>query len=367
MSSVEDTALCYLVLQYLREQGYECAAHEMEKAWGRYFDIEHLHTRIRKGDWREVISYLKPFVRWREGPEDRKVCFEVGRQRFLEAASRGDKKEACLVLLTDLQELRNTNIKFYQDFYQASQLEDIRDYAMSKNYPGHNQARESLIASITPSLQSILGDKIVFPSISQSGLHVLMKKKSGRTLDIDTEEDVDDVNYIDTALLFMIMDFLKSIGFDQSLHRLESESGIYFDSEYVRENLELGEWDKVMTYVRSFIEWNASKDGDFILFELGRQRLIEAFVRNDRREASRILMQDLSGLQTSSEKHYVELTRVIQLDNLSLWSPLRGYTSHEQVRGDVYRRMEGTLKKALGAKTERVEIAPNALRLIVRG
>lgn len=116
-------------------------------------------------------------------------------------------------------------------------------------------------------------------------------------------------------LVFLILQFLDEEKFKESVHKLEQESGFYFNLKYFEEKALAGEWDEVERYLSGFTKVDDNRYSMKIFFELRKQKYLEALDKNDRAKAVEILVKDLKVFSTFNEELYKEITQLLTLEN----------------------------------------------------
>ncbi|XP_073012223.1 protein TPR1-like isoform X1 [Typha latifolia] len=116
-------------------------------------------------------------------------------------------------------------------------------------------------------------------------------------------------------LVFLILQFLDEEKFKESVHKLEQESGVFFNMKYFEETAQAGEWDEVERYLSGFTKVDDNRYSMKIFFEIRKQKYLEALDRHDRAKAVEILVKDLKVFSTFNEELYKEITQLLALDN----------------------------------------------------
>ncbi|XP_044482412.1 topless-related protein 3-like isoform X6 [Mangifera indica] len=116
-------------------------------------------------------------------------------------------------------------------------------------------------------------------------------------------------------LVFLILQFLEEEKFKESVHKLEKESGFYFNMKYFDEKVQAGEWDEVEKYLSGFTKVDDNRYSMKIFFEIRKQKYLEALDRQDKAKAVEILVTDLKVFSTFNEELYKEITQLLTLSN----------------------------------------------------
>ncbi|XP_047328825.1 topless-related protein 3-like isoform X2 [Impatiens glandulifera] len=116
-------------------------------------------------------------------------------------------------------------------------------------------------------------------------------------------------------LVFLILQFLEEEKFKESVHKLEQESGFFFNMKYFEEKIQAGEWDEVEKYLSGFTKADDNRYSMKIFFEIRKQKYLEALDKQDKAKAVDILVTDLKVFSTFNEELYKEITQLITLTN----------------------------------------------------
>ncbi|KAK3036766.1 hypothetical protein RJ639_029731 [Escallonia herrerae] len=116
-------------------------------------------------------------------------------------------------------------------------------------------------------------------------------------------------------LVFLILQFLEEEKFKESVHRLEQESGFFFNMKYFEEKVHAGEWDEVEKYLSGFTKVDDNRYSMKIFFEIRKQKYLEALDRQDKAKGVEILVNDLKVFSTFNEDLYKEITQLLTLVN----------------------------------------------------
>ncbi|XP_047324317.1 topless-related protein 3-like [Impatiens glandulifera] len=116
-------------------------------------------------------------------------------------------------------------------------------------------------------------------------------------------------------LVFLILQFLEEEKFKEAVHKLEQESGFFFNMKYFEEKVQAGEWDEVEKYLSGFTKVDDNRYSMKIFFEIRKQKYLEALDKQDRAKAVEILVGDLKVFSTFNEELYKEITQLLTLTN----------------------------------------------------
>ncbi|KAF8393112.1 hypothetical protein HHK36_021353 [Tetracentron sinense] len=116
-------------------------------------------------------------------------------------------------------------------------------------------------------------------------------------------------------LVFLILQFLDEEKFKETVHKLEQESGFFFNMKYFEEEVHNGNWDEVERYLSGFTKVDDNRYSMKIFFEIRKQKYLEALDRHDRAKAVDILVKDLKVFASFNEELFKEITQLLTLGN----------------------------------------------------
>ncbi|KAE8657881.1 Protein TOPLESS [Hibiscus syriacus] len=134
-------------------------------------------------------------------------------------------------------------------------------------------------------------------------------------------------------LVFLILQFLDEEKFKDTVHRLEQESGFFFNLKYFEEMVTNGEWDEVEKYLSGFTKVDDNRYSMKIFFEIRKQKYLEALDKKDRTKAVEILVKDLKVFSAFNEELFKEITHLLTLDNFRENEQLSKYGDTKSARG----------------------------------
>ncbi|KAL5228439.1 hypothetical protein ABZP36_016704 [Zizania latifolia] len=133
-------------------------------------------------------------------------------------------------------------------------------------------------------------------------------------------------------LVFLILQFLDEEKFKETVHKLEQESGFFFNMKYFEEKVHAGDWDEVEKYLSGFTKVDDNRYSMKIFFEIRKQKYLEALDRHDRAKAVDILVKDLKVFSTFNEELYKEITQLLTLENFRENEQLSKYGDTKSAR-----------------------------------
>ncbi|RWV96822.1 hypothetical protein GW17_00040441 [Ensete ventricosum] len=80
-------------------------------------------------------------------------------------------------------------------------------------------------------------------------------------------------------LVFLILQFLDEEKFKESVHKLEQESGFFFNMKYLEEKVQAGEWEEAEKYLSGYTKVDDNRYSMKIFFEIRKQKYLEALDR----------------------------------------------------------------------------------------
>ncbi|XP_027066382.2 topless-related protein 4 isoform X1 [Coffea arabica] len=134
-------------------------------------------------------------------------------------------------------------------------------------------------------------------------------------------------------LVFLILQFLDEEKFKDTVHRLEQESGFFFNMRHFEEMVTNGDWDEVEKYLSGFTKVDDNRYSMKIFFEIRKQKYLEALDRKDRAKAVDILVKDLKVFSAFNEDLFKEITQLLTLENFRDNEQLSKYGDTKSARG----------------------------------
>ncbi|KAJ9551023.1 hypothetical protein OSB04_015068 [Centaurea solstitialis] len=220
-------------------------------------------------------------------------------------------------------------------------------------YPGLNL---KLLLRVTPLLtrlapvglkSSHLINKIDFVYLTRVDLSSAMQFEEVGSAEAFREllETGKGMSSLSRELVFLILQFLDEEKFKETVHRLEQESGFFFNMRYFEEMVTNGEWDEVEKYLSGFTKVDDNRYSMKIFFEIRKQKYLEALDKKDRAKAVEILVKDLKVFSAFNEDLFKEITQLLTLENFRDNEQLSKYGDTKSARSI----MLGELKKLIEA------------------
>ncbi|XP_022721208.1 topless-related protein 4-like isoform X2 [Durio zibethinus] len=133
-------------------------------------------------------------------------------------------------------------------------------------------------------------------------------------------------------LVFLILQFLEEEKFKETVHRLEKESGFFFNMRYFEDCVINGEWDEVEKYLSGYTKVDDNRYSMKIFFEIRKQKYLEALDKRDHGTAVEILVKDLKVFSTFNEDLFKEITLLLTLANFRENEQLSKYGDTKSAR-----------------------------------
>ncbi|XP_062155997.1 topless-related protein 4 isoform X2 [Alnus glutinosa] len=133
-------------------------------------------------------------------------------------------------------------------------------------------------------------------------------------------------------LVFLILQFLDEEKFKDTVHKLEKESGFFFNMRYFEDCVTNGEWDEVEKYLSGYTKVDDNRYSMKIFFEIRKQKYLEALDRNDHAKAVEILVKDLKVFSAFNEELFKEITLLLTLGNFRENEQLSKYGDTKSAR-----------------------------------
>ncbi|MQM07473.1 hypothetical protein Taro_040313 [Colocasia esculenta] len=133
-------------------------------------------------------------------------------------------------------------------------------------------------------------------------------------------------------LVFLILQFLDEEKFKETVHKLEQESGFFFNMKHFEDLVQAGEWDELEKYLGGFTKVEDNRYSMKIFFEIRKQKYLEALDRHDRAKAVEILVKDLKVFASFNEELFKEITQLLTLENFRQNEQLSKYGDTKSAR-----------------------------------
>ncbi|KAI5428724.1 hypothetical protein KIW84_033641 [Lathyrus oleraceus] len=133
-------------------------------------------------------------------------------------------------------------------------------------------------------------------------------------------------------LVFLILQFLDEEKFKETVHKLEQESGFFFNMKYFEDEVHSGNWDEVERYLSGFTKVDDNRYSMKIFFEIRKQKYLEALDKHDRSKGVEILVKDLKVFATFNEELFKEITQLLTLENFRENEQLSKYGDTKSAR-----------------------------------
>ncbi|KAK7352684.1 hypothetical protein VNO80_18112 [Phaseolus coccineus] len=137
---------------------------------------------------------------------------------------------------------------------------------------------------------------------------------------------------LDKDLVFLTLQFLNEEGFKEAAHKLECESGLYFNMKYFEEMLLLGKWNDAENYLSRFTRIDDNMHSTKIYFEIRKQKYLEALDIDNHTKALDILVKDLKVFSSGREELFNEMTKLLTINNIREHASLSTYGDTNSVR-----------------------------------
>ncbi|XP_047970811.1 protein TOPLESS-like isoform X2 [Salvia hispanica] len=133
-------------------------------------------------------------------------------------------------------------------------------------------------------------------------------------------------------LVFLILQFLDEEKFKETVHKLEQESGFFFNMKYFEDEVHNGNWADVEKYLSGFTKVDDNRYSMKIFFEIRKQKYLEALDTHDRSKAVEILVKDLKVFASFNEELFKEITQLLTLENFRENEQLSKYGDTKSAR-----------------------------------
>ncbi|XP_071712277.1 topless-related protein 4-like [Rutidosis leptorrhynchoides] len=168
-------------------------------------------------------------------------------------------------------------------------------------------------------------------------------------------------------LLYLVLQYLHEENYKETVHRLESESGRFLNVKYIEELVKKGEWEALERYLSGFISVGENRYSLKILFEIRKQKYLEALERKDRVKALNILNQELKVFQPHNDALFKEMTLLLTLGDIRENALLSKYTDNNTARLVVIEEIKKLIAMSpeLREKSQFPSVSSSRLRQLV--
>nr|GMD38815.1 topless-related protein 4 isoform X1 [Ipomoea batatas] len=140
-------------------------------------------------------------------------------------------------------------------------------------------------------------------------------------------------------LLHLVLQFLEKENYKETLHSLESESKVFFNLRYLEEKVTKGEWDELEKYMSGFIKFDDNLLSIRFYFEIRLQKYLEALDSGDKRNALKILRDELNVFANFNRLYFKETAYLMRLDNIREAPHLSNYVDAQTARASLVNKL----------------------------
>ncbi|WOL13548.1 protein TPR3 isoform X2 [Canna indica] len=116
-------------------------------------------------------------------------------------------------------------------------------------------------------------------------------------------------------LIFLILQFLDEEKYKETVHKLEEESAIYFNTRYFEELILEGKMEEGEKYLSGFTKMDDNRYTMKIVFEIRKQKYLEALDMGDKAKAIDILQKELKVFSRYNADLFKEMAALLTMDN----------------------------------------------------
>ncbi|XP_018462545.1 topless-related protein 1 [Raphanus sativus] len=169
---------------------------------------------------------------------------------------------------------------------------------------------------------------------------------------------------LEKDLMFLILQFLGEKKHTETVHRLESESGCYFNMRYFEELATQGKWDEMEKYLSGFTKIEDNLESTQIFFQIRKHKYLEALDKRDHAKALDILRKDLKVFELDLFK---EMSLLLTMDDFRANPILSTYGDTTSARGHLFRELEKLIEAnpLLRDKLQFPVLAASRLRTLI--
>ncbi|KAL1565037.1 WUS-interacting protein 2 [Salvia divinorum] len=116
-------------------------------------------------------------------------------------------------------------------------------------------------------------------------------------------------------IVFLVLQFLDEERCKETAHKLEQESGLFFNMRYIEEAVTNGEWENLDKYVSAFTKVEDNAISMKIIFEIRKQKYFQALDNHDHAMAVETLQKDLKIFSQFNVDVFNKLAMLLSLKN----------------------------------------------------
>ncbi|XP_076892120.1 protein TOPLESS-like [Bidens hawaiensis] len=148
-----------------------------------------------------------------------------------------------------------------------------------------------------------------------------------------------------TELTFSMLRFLAETNFKETLHRLEQESGLFFNMQYFKEMVTSGRWDEAENYVSGYTKVQDNQLSTQIFFEIIKQKYLEALDRNGSAKPLGIPLHDFNICAAFNEEQYKQITLLLTSDSFRDIEQFSAYKDSRSARVTLMDKLVKLIEK----------------------
>ncbi|XP_010429533.1 PREDICTED: protein TPR3-like isoform X1 [Camelina sativa] len=111
-------------------------------------------------------------------------------------------------------------------------------------------------------------------------------------------------------LVFLILQFFDEEGYQESLHLVEQDSGVYFDFSYFSNAILNGNWKDAEDYLSAFTSPDANTFSRKMFFDLFKWKFSEATDRGGGSESVNTFSKDLRRIPVLKDDSFDDLVEI---------------------------------------------------------
>ncbi|XP_074312655.1 topless-related protein 4-like isoform X2 [Silene latifolia] len=141
-------------------------------------------------------------------------------------------------------------------------------------------------------------------------------------------------------LVLWILQCLDEAKCEETLHKLEKESGLYFNMKYFEDLVTNGEWEEVEAYLSGFTKLEDNVHSRKMFYVIREQKYLEALDRGEHSKATDILVKDLKVFSKYDEKLFEDKTMLLTSDKYRENKDLLTYGDFKSARAIVLKKLK---------------------------
>ncbi|KAL5792632.1 hypothetical protein ACOSP7_001226 [Xanthoceras sorbifolium] len=268
--------LIFLILKFLEEQNCKESIEALEQESKVFFNMNRFGEAITSGEWEKAEKYLSAFTKLNDNRHSKKLFFELRKQKYFEALDREDHALAVNIFENELRVFSVFRNRTCSKLAELLALKDLRKNERHlSSYMNVTSTRAEFNCFLEQLIKrnSMLQDKLEFPRVKESALLSL--------IDLICPKNAKKTRSMKEELIYLILQFLDEENFKETLYRLELETKLFFNMDYLVEFMINRKWDQAEKYLSAFTKMDDNRYSMEVFSHIQKQKHFEAVDRQE--------------------------------------------------------------------------------------